>query len=411
MRDKQTTFRLAVICAFLAVSLFVPAWAQDPGAQQNTQSQATSSQPAQSDQSMSQSNTQSSQSMSGNQMGGAMSFNSGEKYKVEGLIVDRGPDTLTVATKEGQTATVVMNDQTQFKERKSNPFRSAKKYAATNILPGLRIQADGTGNGNQLVAREIRFTQDDYQTARAIESRVTPVQKELAETRQNAERLSGQVSELSAVSNAARGGAVAAQQTADSALNAAGRAQGSADEALTGVRTTNERIGSLDNYDIKHSTVVNFRVNSARLSPESKAKLDEVAQQISNENGFIIEVTGFASSDGSMNYNRDLSQRRADAVVRYLAEQHNVPLRRIIQPFGYGELQPVADNSTRDGREQNRRVEVRVLINRGINNMAGGTTNEPTNLQPGQNQGGFQNQNPNQPTTSGSTSERSGEVE
>ncbi|HZI19609.1 MAG TPA: OmpA family protein, partial [Pyrinomonadaceae bacterium] len=76
--------------------------------------------------------------------------------------------------------------------------------------------------------------------------------------------------------------------------------------------------------------------------------------------------SGFASADGSTEANRRLSQRRADAVIRYLVEQHNIPLRRIITPYGFGELQPVAENNSRTGREQNRRVEVKVLVNRGI---------------------------------------------
>ncbi|HZI19934.1 MAG TPA: OmpA family protein, partial [Pyrinomonadaceae bacterium] len=80
--------------------------------------------------------------------------------------------------------------------------------------------------------------------------------------------------------------------------------------------------------------------------------------------------SGFASADGSTEANRRLSQRRADAVIRYLVEQHNIPLRRIITPYGFGELQPVAENTSRDGREQNRRVEVKVLVNRGINQDA-----------------------------------------
>jgi outer membrane protein OmpA-like peptidoglycan-associated protein len=80
----------------------------------------------------------------------------------------------------------------------------------------------------------------------------------------------------------------------------------------------------------------------------------------------VIEVRGFASAEGGADMNRRLSQRRADAVVRYLAETHNIPLRRIITPFGYGAAQAIADNSTRTGREQNRRVEVSVLVNRGL---------------------------------------------
>jgi outer membrane protein OmpA-like peptidoglycan-associated protein len=91
-----------------------------------------------------------------------------------------------------------------------------------------------------------------------------------------------------------------------------------------------------------------------------------VAQQALNAKGYVLEVSGFASSDGSTEANRRLSQRRADSVIRYLVENHNIPLRRIITPYGYGETHPVADNSTREGRIENRRVEVKVLVNRGL---------------------------------------------
>ena len=80
----------------------------------------------------------------------------------------------------------------------------------------------------------------------------------------------------------------------------------------------------------------------------------------------MLEVSGFASADGSTEANRRLSQRRADTVIRYLVENHQIPLRRIVTPYGYGESNAVADNATREGREQNRRVEVKVLVNRGL---------------------------------------------
>jgi outer membrane protein OmpA-like peptidoglycan-associated protein len=83
--------------------------------------------------------------------------------------------------------------------------------------------------------------------------------------------------------------------------------------------------------------------------------------------GYEIEITGFASADGSATANKRLSQRRAQAVIDYLIETHNIPLRRIGQSFGFGELQSVADNTTREGREQNRRVEVKLLVSRGLN--------------------------------------------
>jgi outer membrane protein OmpA-like peptidoglycan-associated protein len=80
----------------------------------------------------------------------------------------------------------------------------------------------------------------------------------------------------------------------------------------------------------------------------------------------VLEVSGYADSRGSINLNRALSQRRADAVIRYLVESHNIPLRRIVTPFGYGEMNPVAENTTREGREQNRRVEIKLLVNKGL---------------------------------------------
>ena len=83
--------------------------------------------------------------------------------------------------------------------------------------------------------------------------------------------------------------------------------------------------------------------------------------------GYEIEVTDFASAEGSTKMNKTLSQRRAQAVIDYMVENHNVPLRRIGQSFGFGENQAIADNTTREGREQNRRVEVKLLVSRGIN--------------------------------------------
>ena len=132
------------------------------------------------------------------------------------------------------------------------------------------------------------------------------------------------------------------------------------------MNATNERISALDDYQVQNNTSILFKVGSAVLTPASKQQLDQVAQQALTAKGYVLEISGFASADGSTEANRRLSQRRADTVIRYLVESHNIPLRRIITPYGYGELNAVADNATRTGREQNRRVEVKVLINRGL---------------------------------------------
>jgi outer membrane protein OmpA-like peptidoglycan-associated protein len=300
---------------------------------------------------------------------------SGQKQKIKGVIVRRDADSFIMRDLSGAELTVVLTNSTKVEEKKGNPFRRARNYGMTQLLRGLNLEVEGRGDSQgALVAEKIKFTEDDLMVAQTVESRVTPVEGRVgeAETRltqaeQNAQRLSGQLEELSAISNAARGGAKAAQETADA--------------AIAGVNATNQRISSLvtglDEYEPKASVTVNFKVGSAALSPEAKAMLDEIAAQAKAERGYILEVSGFASSDGNPDLNRRLSQNRADSVVRYLAEIHLIPLRRIITPFGYGAANPVADNTTRDGREQNRRVEVKILVNRGLTSPPPGEIAKP----------------------------------
>lgn len=190
-------------------------------------------------------------------------------------------------------------------------------------------------------------------TAQSIDARVAPAEDRLTAAEQNAERVSGQIDELMAISNAAKGGAKAAQDTADA--------------AVAGVNATNKRITDMDDYIVQSTATVNFRVNSAVLSPEGKASLDQVATAALTMKGYMIEVTGFASAEGGTKQNKALSDRRAQAVKEYFIENHNIPLRRMSTSYGFGELQAVADNTTREGREQNRRVEVKLLVSRGIN--------------------------------------------
>ena len=143
-----------------------------------------------------------------------------------------------------------------------------------------------------------------------------------------------------------------------------------ADAAVAGVNATNDRISALDDYEPQTVTAVNFRTGSSVLSADSKTKLDEIASKAMNSKGYVIEVSGYADSTGSVARNRALSQRRADAVIRYLVENHNIPLRRIVTPYGYGEMNPVAENETREGREKNRRVEIKLLVNKGLTSPA-----------------------------------------
>lgn len=298
----------------------------------------------------------------------------GQKMEIEGVVYTQQSDSIAVRSSGGGIYNVTLANSPEIKERKSNPFRGAKKYSAADLVPGLHVEVKGTGdNSGSIVAREVRMTQDDYKVAQTMDTRVVPVENRLAETQnrlgeaeQNAQRMSGQVQELSAVSNAARGGAKAAQETADNAMSTATDARSRADNARVGVQAANERITSLDDYAVKDSATVHFKVDSAVLSPEDKSELEKLASQAREEKGFLIEVAGFASADGDEAYNRRLSQRRADAVIQFMAENYSIPLRRFVTPMGYGESQPVSDNKTRTGRQENRRVEVRILVNKGL---------------------------------------------
>ena len=290
---------------------------------------------------------------------GSRSVASGEKMKIKGVVTRRDSDTFTVRDANGVDTVVRLDGRTSVKA-KGGFLRSGANYGQTQILRGLNLEVDGRGNaGGELLAEKIRFNESDLRVARAVESRAAPLEDrasstetKLTQVEQNAQRLSGQLDELAAVANTAKGGARAAQETADS--------------AISGVNATNDRISALDDYVPQTVLAVNFKVGSAVLSADSKAKLDELATKALNAKGYVLEVSGFADASGNVERNRALSQRRADTVIRYLVENHQIPLRRIVTPYGYGESNPVAENNSREGRAQNRRVEVKLLVNKGL---------------------------------------------
>lgn len=277
---------------------------------------------------------------------------SGQKYEIKGVIVQmEDANTFVVRDSVGVNTRVVVSPNTSIK---NNSFWGGDRFPSSSLVRGLNLKVEGVGDSSgALSASKIRFDKSNLMTAQSIDARVSPAEDRITATEQNAQRLSGQIDELMAISNAAKGGAKAAQETADA--------------AVAGVNATNKRITDLDDYVVQSTATVNFKVNSSKLSAEGKAALDEVANAARGLKGYTIEVTGFASADGSTAKNKVLSQRRAQAVIDYLVENGSVPLRRIGTSYGFGELQAVADNATREGREQNRRVEVKLLVSRGIN--------------------------------------------
>lgn len=277
----------------------------------------------------------------------------GQKYKIDGVIVSTESDT-TFVVRDAVGIDTLVNVAPNASIRSNSFWGSGDRFPAASLVRGLKLKAEGIGDTTgSLAATKIRFDKSDLETAQMIDTRVAPAELRLTAAEQNAERVSGQIDELMAISNAARGGAKAAQDTADA--------------AVAGVNATNQRISALDEYVVQSTATVNFRVGSSVLSPEAKATLDDVAAQTMTLRGYVIEVTGFASSDGNAAANKRLSDRRAQAVKDYLIQTHNISLRRVGNSYGYGEMQPIADNSTREGREANRRVEVKLLVSRGLN--------------------------------------------
>ncbi len=277
----------------------------------------------------------------------------GQKYEIKGTIVSKEDDnTFIVRDTVGVDTRVVVAPNASIR---ANAFiGSGDRFPAASLVRGLNLEVEGRGDANgSLAATKVRFDKSNLQTAQSIDARVAPAEERLTAAEENAKRVSGQIDELMAISNAARGGAKAAQETADA--------------AVAGVNATNQRISALDEYVVQSTATVNFRVNSAVLSPEAKQQLDEVAAAAATLRGYYIEVTGFASAEGNARANKVLSDRRAQAVKDYLIMNHNIPLRRVGNSYGYGIANPVADNSTREGREANRRVEVKLLVSRGLN--------------------------------------------
>lgn len=290
----------------------------------------------------------------------------GMKKKISGVIIKREADLFTLRDKSNGELTIKLTNSTKVLEKKSNIFRGAKVYGVTSLVQGLTVEIEGRGNEQgELVADKIRFSDSALVAVQAAETLVSPVsgrvdtaEKRLEDSEANAKRLADQLIEIDSISKKATSSARSAQDTADS--------------AVAGVESTNRRIDSLvtdlDQYVLRRDISVNFRAGSAKLLPEALLLLDEVARQAKSEKAYLLEITGFASAEGAAEKNRQLSRDRAEAVVRYLAENHEIPLRRIITPYGYGAGRPVADNATREGREQNRRVEVRILVNKGLVN-------------------------------------------
>jgi OOP family OmpA-OmpF porin len=269
-----------------------------------------------------------------------------KKVKIKGVVISRGADTLLIRDAKAVDTIVALHEGAKV-QIDGKPITEAQRYELRKLVGGIIIEVEGRGDDQgRLVAAKIKMSNKDFRAAQAIASQVEPVKGRVSEVEgrvteveREQSTLAGQVDELTALSTLAR--------------NEAERA--------------NSRISALDNYESVDTTAVTFAVNKAILTPEAKKNLDGIAAKAASMQGYAFEITGYTDTTGNVEKNRLLSERRANAVVRYLADTHNVPLRRIVTPLGFGQARAIADNTTPEGRAQNRRVEVKLMQQGGIN--------------------------------------------
>ena len=270
------------------------------------------------------------------------SIPNGSKMKFKGVVISQEGDTMTIRDRNRTDYHVAIDGRTSIKTH-GGFLRSGKRYPASELLRGLIVEVEGRGDTQgRLLAEKIRFNESDMRAAITSDTRVTPVEE-------NQQRMAGQMDELYAV----------------------------AAEARREVTAVNERVTALDEYDVQEVVAVTFKTNSAVLSPAAKQQLDTLALKANEAKGYVIEVAGHTDSTGSETKNFRLSRQRADAVVQYLAVQHKIPLRRFVAPMGFGKTEAVAENTTAAGRQQNRRVEVKMLFNRGLTQQTTTTSPKP----------------------------------
>jgi OmpA-OmpF porin, OOP family len=186
-------------------------------------------------------------------------------------------------------------------------------------------------------------------------------------------------------------GIAQAQKTGEDAAQQASKADQDAQSAntlaekgVTAADQVKQTVDSMDNPQPVKTETVLFGFNRATLTDDDKAQLDALEQTVANLKFYSVNVTGYTDKTGPASYNLDLSRRRADAVVRYLTENDKIPLERI-HILGYGEDMPAADNHARNGRKENRRVEVKILAPQAVaqsqTSAAAGQAQTSTNVQ------------------------------
>ena len=280
-----------------------------------------------------------------------------DRVKVKGLITTRTGETIVLKTTDGNAVTVVLDDGTRVQQPRGLIGVRKRSMSAAVLIPGLKVSVDGTRqDATHILAKSITFDRNDLQTAEMIQAGLTPTEEKVATNQQNI-ATNAQDIKANQKDIATNQQNISANQQATAANQAAIDAN---------AVETSKRFSALSEYDTKGQLDVRFASGSAKISTEDQAALKKLAEDAVKQTGYIIQVKGFADSSGNAAMNQKLSMERAQSVIAYLIQDCNVPVRHVIAPGAMGEAAPVATNETAAGRAENRRVEVKVLLNKGV---------------------------------------------
>jgi len=295
-------------------------------------------------------------------MGFAQTFSSGEKGKVKGTIMSRTGDLVKIQDeKTGSSAMIKITDNTKIIRDKSKvSFHRHDDMDVTAMVPGLTIKVEGIGNAsNQLEANKITFSPDEF----AIE---VAQQQQINANKAAASGAQTTANQGVAAAGTAQSSANNAQTTADAAGQVATAAGAVALTNTAAVQMVNQRVSDLDDYQTVAEAVIYYPTGKYVLDGAAKADLDKLTALATSTDGYLIEIAGYASKTGTKATNQQLSEDRASAVANYLRNTGNIPMRRIVAPAGYGSTHPDAENTDPEGRELNRRVDVKLIVNKGL---------------------------------------------
>jgi len=284
---------------------------------------------------------------------------SADKTQVKGMIITRTGETLIVSNPQGQV-TVVLTEDTITKDDRGLFGLEKEQLGSTVLIPGLKLKVEGvTGENGALLAKTITVDDDDLETAQRIQSGLHPTAEQVEANLQTLGAHRGRIAENEEAIAANKQNIAANKE--DIATH-----EGKIQQNMKDIQENTDRFTALSEYDIKDATTVKFDVRSSKISAKDQEQLRQVAQTAASLKGYIVEVVGYADSTGGAKINDKLSEDRAKAVIRYLVQQGKVPIRHIVAPGAMGEYGEVASNETAAGRAENRRVEVKVLVNKGI---------------------------------------------